>query len=160
MTTKEYNQAVDLYADNIFRFAIKHLRNETLAKDVVQETFTKVWEKHSNVDGKKAKSYLFTTAYHCIIDTVNKEKRSGDIENAPVISTPEATNFDAKSIIEEALNELPEIQKTLVMLRDYEGYNYKEIAEITELSESQVKVYLFRARKSLKTYVKRIDLVI
>lgn len=160
MTTQEYNQAVDLYADNIFRFAIKHLRNEMLAKDIVQETFTKVWEKHPNINSQKVKSYLFTTAYHSIIDTVNKEKRSGDIENIPTVSSQEEVNFDAKAIIEEALNELPEIQKTLVMLRDYEGYNYKEIAEITQLTESQVKVYLFRARKTLKNYVKRIDLVI
>lgn len=160
MTTQEYNQAVDLYADNIFRFAIKHLRNEMLAKDIVQETFTKAWEKHPNINSQKVKSYLFTTAYHSIIDTVNKEKRSGDIENIPAVSSQEEVNFDAKAIIEEALNELPEIQKTLVMLRDYEGYNYKEIAEITQLTESQVKVYLFRARKTLKNYVKRIDLVI
>lgn len=160
MTTQEYNQAVDLYADNIFRFAIKHLRNEMLAKDIVQETFTKAWEKHPNINSQKVKSYLFTTAYHSIIDTVNKEKRSGDIENIPTVSSQEEVNFDAKAIIEEALNELPEIQKTLVMLRDYEGYNYKEIAEITQLTESQVKVYLFRARKTLKNYVKRIDLVI
>ena len=63
-------------------------------------------------------------------------------------------------ILHEALDKLPEIQKTVVLLRDYEGYNYAEIAEITTLSESQVKVYIFRARQALKEYIKRMDLVV
>ena len=80
MTTKEYNISIDEYSDNIFRFALKHLRNEMSAKDIVQETFTKVWIKHEEVNFEKVKSYLFTTAYHAIIDWVKKEKRNGDFE--------------------------------------------------------------------------------
>ena len=160
MTTREYNLAVDEDSDNIFRFALKHLKNEMSAKDIVQETFTKVWSKHEEVSYEKVKSYLFTTAYHAIIDWVKKEGRSGDVENAPERASDPAVNFDVQEVLHEALNQLPEVQKTVVLLRDYEGYNYAEIAEITGLSESQVKVYIFRARKALKEYVKRIDLVI
>ena len=160
MTTKEYNLAVDEYSDNIFRFALKHLRNEMSAKDVVQETFTKVWIKHDEVNYEKVKSYLFTTAYHAIVDWVKKEKRSGDIEQASEPGAQEEVNFDVQEVLNEALEKLPEIQKTVVLLRDYEGYNYAEIADITKLSEAQVKVYIFRARKALQEYVKRIDLVI
>ncbi|MCH2224308.1 MAG: RNA polymerase sigma factor [Crocinitomicaceae bacterium] len=160
MTTKEYNLAVDEFADNIFRFALKHLRNEMSAKDIVQETFTKVWIKHEEVNYEKVKSYLFTTAYHAIVDWVKKEGRSGDIEKAPEQSSDSIAQFDVQRVLDEGLNKLPEIQKTVVMLRDYEGYNYTEIAKITKLSESQVKVYIFRARKALKEYVKRIDLVV
>jgi RNA polymerase sigma-70 factor (ECF subfamily) len=68
--------------------------------------------------------------------------------------------FDLKAVLNEALDRLPEIQKTVVLLRDYEGYNYAEIAEITTLSESQVKVYIFRARQTLKEYIKRLELVV
>ena len=160
MTTKEYNLAVDEFADNIFRFALKHLRNEMSAKDIVQETFTKVWIKHEEVNYEKVKSYLFTTAYHAIVDWVKKEGRSGDIEKAQEQSSESVAEFDVQRVLEEGLSKLPEIQKTVVMLRDYEGYNYGEIAKITKLSESQVKVYIFRARKTLKEYVKRIDLVV
>ncbi|MDG1330829.1 MAG: RNA polymerase sigma factor [Crocinitomicaceae bacterium] len=160
MTTKEYNLAVDEYSDNIFRFALKQLRNEMSAKDIVQETFTKVWAKHEEVQYEKVKSYLFTTAYHAIVDWVKKEKRSGDIETAGQEATHVDAEVDLQEVLHEALNRLPEVQKTVVLLRDYEGYNYSEIAEITELSESQVKVYIFRARKALKAYVKRLDLVI
>ena len=160
MTQKEYNKAIDDYSDNIFRFAMKHLRNEMSAKDIVQETFMKVWVKHEEVQYSKIKSYLFTTAYHAIIDWAKKDKRSGDIEQAPEVATNQSLQFDMNEVLTEALSKLNEIQKTVVLLRDYEGYSYSEIAEITELSESQVKVYIFRARKALKEYIKRLDLVI
>ena len=160
MTRREYNLAVDEYSDNIFRFAMKHLKNEMSANDIVQETFTKVWIKHEEVSYEKVKSYLFTTAYHAIVDWVKKEGRSGDIEQTAERASDSDINFDVNEVLHEALNKLPEIQKTVVVLRDYEGYNYAEIAEITNLSESQVKVYIFRARKALKNYIKRLELVI
>ena len=160
MTQKEYNLAVDHYSDNIYRFALKHLKNEMNAKDIVQETFTKVWIKHEEVNNDKVKSYLFTTAYHAIIDWSKKEKRSGDIENANERIANPSLNFDVTEVLNDALDKLPNIQKSVVLLRDYEGYNYAEIADITKLSESQVKVYIFRARKALKDYIKRLELVI
>jgi len=160
MTQKEYNKAIDDWSDNIFRFALKHLKNEMSANDIVQETFTKVWIKHEEINVVKIKSYLFTTAYHSIVDWVKKEKRSGDIEQATEKSSDRELNFDVQEVLNEALEKLPSIQKTVVLLRDYEGYNYAEIAEITNLTESQVKVYIFRARKGLKEYIKRLDLVI
>jgi len=161
MTTKEYNSAVDNYADNLFRFALKHLKNEMSAKDIVQETFEKVWIKHQEVAFEKVKSYLFTTAYHAIVDWVKKEARNGDWEKVENENAGDAIiSFDVQSVLNEGLDKLPVIQKTVVLLRDYEGYNYDEIAKITDLSESQVKVYIFRARQSLKEYIKRLDLVI
>jgi RNA polymerase sigma-70 factor (ECF subfamily) len=116
--------------------------------------------KHEEIQVEKVKSYLFMTAYHCIIDWINKEKRNGDFEKVSEnLSSPKTLEFDVSNILEEALNRLPEIQKTVVLLRDYEGYNYAEIAEITKLNESQVKVYIFRARQALKVYLKSRELV-
>ncbi len=160
MNSKEYNIAVDTYSDNVYRFALKHLKNEMSAKDIVQDTFLKVWLKHEEVQAEKVKSYLFTTAYHCIIDWINKEKRNGDFKKvSDNLSSPKSLEFDVSDILEEALNRLPEIQKSVILLRDYEGYNYAEIAEITKLNESQVKVYIFRARQALKVYLKSRELV-
>jgi RNA polymerase sigma factor (sigma-70 family) len=67
---------------------------------------------------------------------------------------------DLNEILHEALETLPERQKSVVLLRDYEGYSYQEIGEITSMSESQVKVYIFRARKALKTHIGSIEAVI
>jgi RNA polymerase sigma-70 factor (ECF subfamily) len=67
---------------------------------------------------------------------------------------------DLKEVLNRGLEQLPEIQKTVLLLRDYEGYNYAEIGAITGLSESQVKVYIFRARTFLKNYIGRMEAVI
>jgi RNA polymerase sigma factor (sigma-70 family) len=160
MNAKEYNIAVDQYADNVYRFVLKHIKNAMSAQDIVQDTFLKVWAKHEEINVDKVKSYLFTTAYTTLIDWINKEKRNADFEkiNYEPISG-EAAPFDVQEILNQALEKLPEIQKTVVLLRDYEGYNYAEIAEITALNESQVKVYIFRARQTLKTYLKSKELV-
>jgi len=131
------------------------------AKDIVQETFTKVWIKHEEVAYEKVKSYLFTTAYHALVDWVKKEGRNGDFEKVEhTASTEFSISFDLQKVLNDALDKLPEVQKTVVLLRDYEGYNYAEIAEITSLNESQVKVYIFRARQTLKDYIKRTELVV
>lgn len=160
MTTKEYNTSVDLYADPIYRFVLKHIKNAMLSKDVVQETFAKVWEKHQDISVEKAKSYLFTTAYHTLIDVIKKENKSATIDEKTVMPvTQSKENFDLQEILTEALDRLPEIQKSVIMLRDYEGYAYDEIAEITGLNESQVKVYIFRGRQTLKAYLKNMELV-
>lgn len=160
MNAKDYNNAIDLYADNIFRFVVKHTRNKMLADDIVQETFAKVWEKHEEIQAEKAKSYLFTTAYHCLVDVMKKESRSASMDGIEKQGTQQNAHlFDIQKVLHEALDRLPEIQKTVVLLRDYEGYSYDEIAGITGLNESQVKVYIFRARQALKVYLKDLELV-
>jgi RNA polymerase sigma-70 factor (ECF subfamily) len=63
-------------------------------------------------------------------------------------------------VLQRALELLPHDQKMVLMLRDYEGYSYEEIEEITGLSESQVKVYIYRARVSMKKYLGKMEAVI
>jgi RNA polymerase sigma-70 factor (ECF subfamily) len=75
MTVAEYNKSVEDYSDGIFRFILKNLKNEEKAKDVVQDTYEKLWLKLEEVSSEKVKSYLFTAAYHTMIDVIRKEKR-------------------------------------------------------------------------------------
>ena len=161
MTEKEYNECVALYADNVFRFIVKNLRHEEDARDVVQTAFEKLWMNRASVDNAKSKSYLFTVAYNQMIDHLRKVKRiylkDEFNENAKV--THRHIN-NTKAILEEALSKLSETQRSLVVLKDYEGYNYEEIGQITGLSASQVKVYLHRARLQLKEYIVKIENVI
>lgn len=161
MTVSEYNNCVDQYADNLFRFIVKNIRNEEKAKDIVQDTFEKLWRKYVEVSFDKSKSYLFTTGYRTMIDLIRRDKKQGDFDSvkAEKLSHTEQYN-DLNEILLEALNLLPEIQKSVVLLRDYEGYSYQEISEITELSESQVKVYIYRARVALKKYLVSIDYLV
>lgn len=159
MTLKEYNSCVDLYADGIFRFALKTMCDDDKAKDVVQDTFERLWVKHNNVDYSKAKSYLFTTAYHACIDVIRYEKRVGRIDEKIDVSVDNQYT-DLQEVLHVALNMLPKIQRSVILLRDYEGYSYSEIMEITDLSESQVKVYIYRARLALKQYIGKIETII
>lgn len=161
MTAKEYNISVDMYADNIYRFVLKHLKNKDVSHDVVQETFAKVWLKKDTISYDKIRSYLFTTAHHTLIDVVRKEKFQMDVEEIDKHhSQRPIENMDLQRILHEALDQLPEIQRTVILLRDYEGYGYDEIGEITDLKESQVKVYIFRARKKLKQILVSVEAVL
>ncbi|MDA3823595.1 MAG: RNA polymerase sigma factor [Bacteroidales bacterium] len=161
MTLEEYNKAVDIYADNLYRFILKNCRNETLAQDVVQDSFEKLWMKIEGVEGAKVKSYLFTTAYHTMLDLLKKEKRMGELDKSSELTHHHSEQFsDLGEVLQDALSRIPEIQRTVILLRDYEGYTYEEIGKITELTESQVKVYIYRGRISLKGYLMKIENII
>lgn len=154
MTEREYNECVNQYADNVYRFIVKNLKHEEDARDVVQSAFEKLWINRQEVETAKSKSYLFTIAYHQMIDHIRKSKRTvlrDDFrEEVKVYDKP---MHNARKILQEALARLNETQRSLVMLKDYEGYNYEEIGKIMNLNESQVKVYLHRARVQLKKYL-------
>jgi RNA polymerase sigma factor (sigma-70 family) len=161
MTEKEYNDCVTEYADNVYRFIYKNLRHEEDARDVVQTAFEKLWRNREEVDGTKCKSYLFTVAYNQMIDHIRKVKRihlKDEFREETKVYSKEANNL--KEVLNAALARLSETQRSLVMLKDYEGYSYDEIGRIMNLSESQVKVYLHRARVQLKEYLVTIENVI
>ncbi len=158
MTAAEYNVCVDKYADSLFRFVLKNIKDRDSARDIVQDTFEKVWLKVDKVEFEKAKSYLFTTGYHTLIDKIRKEKQVIPLEDYHEEKMHSHNRFsDVRKVLDKALNTLSEIQRSVVLLRDYEGYSYEEIGEITGLNESQVKVYIYRARLALKSYLVRID---
>ncbi|MFN8289058.1 MAG: RNA polymerase sigma factor [Chitinophagaceae bacterium] len=161
MTEKEYNQCVTAYADNVYRFILKNLRHEEDARDVVQTAFEKMWRNREDVDPLKSKSYLFTVAYHQMIDHIRKVKRiqlKEEFNEETRVESRPVNNL--RKILDEALNRLNDTQRSLVMLKDYEGYSYEEIGRIMNLNESQVKVYLHRARVQLKEYLVKMENVI
>ena len=154
MTTSEYNKCVDEHADGLYRFILKNMKDEEEARDVVQDAFEKMWRNLNNVDGKKAKSYLFTTGYHTMIDRIRRKKHLSDYTEVNEESLFHTDQYsDLKNVLNNALNLLPDTQKAVILLRDYEGYSYEEIGTITGLKESQVKVYIYRARLFLKEYI-------
>ncbi|HOP03237.1 MAG TPA: RNA polymerase sigma factor [Tenuifilaceae bacterium] len=161
MTVQEYNRCVDDHADGIFRFALKTLGDRDKANDVVQDTFERLWVKHEEVSYIKSKSYLFTTAYHASIDTIRSDKKQGSIEELKTINLETNNSYnDLQEVLHFALKKLPEIQRSVILLRDYEGYSYQEIEEITGLNESQVKVYIYRARLALKEFIGSMETII
>ena len=161
MTEREYNECVNLYADNVYRFILKNLGHTEDAKDVVQGAFEKLWINRDRVENERSKSYLFTVAYNHMIDHIRKNKRISlkdeFTDSARGIAAPK---HDTKRILNEALAKLSDQQRSLVLLKDYEGYSYEEIGQITGLNESQVKVYLHRARLQLREYIVKVENVL
>ena len=161
MTVSEYNRAVDLYSDGIYRFLLKNTRDTDKAKDLVQDTFEKLWLKLDTVTNEKVKSYLFTTAYHTFIDSFRRDGRIEALDNIKTDQYHHSEQYsDLHEVLDAAINQLPEAQRSVILLRDYEGYSYEEIAEITGLNESQVKVYIFRGRAFLKSYIGNLESVL
>lgn len=158
MTIEDYNTCVDKHSDKLYRFLLKNIRDKELAGDFVQDSFEKLWLNYHQVDEKKAKSYLFSTGYHIMIDYIRKNKRISSISDKDLNGHIHFEQYsDLKEVLNQAIERLPEDQKAVVLLRDYEGYSYKEIAEISNLTESQVKVYIYRARVFLKNYIVKME---
>lgn len=152
MEVFEYNRSVDQFSDHIYRYIVKQIRDNELAKDIVQESYIKLWERVDTVEYKKVKSWLFKTAYHTMIDIIRKRKFERKVDEMPQMS--HSDNYsDLKYWLDKGLETLPEVQRSVILLRDYEGYSYIEIGEILNLNESQVKVYIYRARIALKKFI-------
>jgi RNA polymerase sigma factor (sigma-70 family) len=161
MTVKEYNRAVEEYADPVYRFIRGNIRDDDRSNDIVQDSYEKLWRHVAEIDFRVVRSWLFRTAYNNMIDIIRKEKRMTSLEPEHEGDFVHDSQYsDLNDILNEALQRLTEQQKTSIMLRDYEGYSYKEISDITGLSEANVKVNIYRGRIALKNFIGRIETVL
>lgn len=150
MTEKEYNDCVDKYSDGVFAYLVRNMQDEDSAKDVLQDSFLSLWKNRAKVETEKAKSFLFTVAHNFMINTFNYNKiRQRHIETEKTI---EEKDFENKDMITHLTNILSPIMKECLILRDIEGFAYKEIAQMLKITEENVKVNIFRARVKIKQY--------
>ncbi|KYG71671.1 RNA polymerase sigma-70 factor (ECF subfamily) [Roseivirga ehrenbergii] len=145
--------------NKLYRFAFNIVKDEELAKDVVQECMIKVWEKRDEVkhinnleawcmqvtrnralDKLRSKHVKKTDLFEVEFDT-RKEK------DTPVVLTE---RNEIMNRIQFLIDALPSRQREVMQLRDIEGYSYKEIADMLEIDINLVKTNLFRARRKLK----------
>ena len=161
MTVKEYNRSVAEYADSVYRFIRGNLKDEDRANDIVQDSYEKLWRYVSGIEYSVVKSWLFSTAYHTMIDIIRKEKRMTSLEESYENNLIYESQYsDLNEILHTAIERLPDHQRTSVLLRDYEGYSYKEIGEITGQTEAQVKINIYRGRLALKCFIGKIETVL
>ncbi len=160
MKTSEYNDCVTNLADDLYRYATRLVRDTEVGKDIVQEVFEKIWRKKHDIRMNEARNYLFKTTYNTCMDHIRKMKTARKYSESQV-ADPSVASSDKKlelqDILHQALNKISDIQRSLILLRDYEGYSYHEIGNITGLTESQVKVYIFRGRKALKSIITQVN---
>ena len=158
-------QAVMPIKDKLYRYAFRILGNQMAAEDVVQEVFIKVWKRREEVkeiDNKEA--WCMTVTRNLALDKLRKKKYPHEpveehyaIKDTTMDPAQRVQSNNIMSMIKEAINALPNDQKQVVHLRDVEGYKYKEIAEITGLTIEKVKVYLHRARLTLRKQLSNIE---
>lgn len=160
MKESEYNIYVKAYTQSIYRFVCKLLGSRDAGKDIVQDAFLKLWEQGDKVSSLKVKAWLFTVAYRqCLVYLEKHKKNFSDdlLMDLPMDTSPEP---DLRRIIDESLLLLSELQKSVLLLKDYEGYAYHEIAGILSISEDSVRVHLFRARQKIKKHIVDLKYVI
>lgn len=157
MTRREYNKTVDEISDALYAFALRFSGHRHLALDAVQDSLVVLWEHIDEVSYDKARSYLFKVLNNKLIDIFRhkryEQKWTSGIQEG---SSCNAESFELRDSIQIALGQLPDIQRTLVILKEVEGFSCKEIAEMTDLSEQQVMTYLFRAKVKLRKLLEHI----
>jgi RNA polymerase sigma-70 factor (ECF subfamily) len=152
--------------DKLFRLALRITLDRAEAEDVVQDTMIRVWNKRdewSQFDSIEA--FCLTVTRNLAIDRSEKKDANNVeltpdmIEQATDASGPDKqlVKTEQMNLIHRLINELPEKQRTIIQLRDIEGKNYKEIANVLQITEEQVKVNLFRARQKVKQKYLAID---
>lgn len=151
--------------DKLYRMALRITFDMAEAEDIVQDTLIKVWDKREEWPQLASiEAYCMTICRNLSLDRREKKEAQHialdeNLHNRPDVSTPydKMAASDSIRILGELLKGLPQTQQDIVQLREIEGKSYKEIATVLNLSEEQVKVYLFRARQRIKQRYKEIQ---
>jgi RNA polymerase sigma factor (sigma-70 family) len=157
MDLKEFQNTVYPLKDKLFRFAKRFLDHTEEAEDVVQEVFIRLWNRRDKLDEYRSVEALamITTKNMCLDKIKAKRYPVENLENHRLFleNIPGETRADYSDLIfgvKQAMKTLPELQQTIIHLRDIEGYEYEEIAEIVDMNENAIRVALSRARKRIR----------
>lgn len=155
----QYRQAIDQHRQRIFSFAHYSLRKREDAEDVTQEVFIKLWQHWQKIDRDKMGAWLMRVAHNAVIDHVRKHKNATTLVDDYVDVEERGRDEDAgsdrdqdrfKRQLMEVIKTLDDPFRSIIIMRDIQGLSYAEIRESLDMSESQVKVYLHRARRKLR----------
>ena len=143
--------------DKMFRLAHRITLSQEEAEDVVQDTMERLWRERDNFSLiNSIEAWTLRLVRNLSLDRLKRSGRNtvaldAERDVAPVPGTDQQVEMEEKMrIVREAMDRLPEMQRSIMQLRDIEGKTYTEIAEILQISESQVKVYLHRGREKVK----------
>ncbi len=155
----QYQQTIKEHRQRIYSFAYYSLRAKEDAEDVTQEVFIKLWQHWRKIDHLKVGGWLMRVAHNAVVDHVRKQKPSvegidhyADVELQPVeeVGGQEIDKARVKQGLMEVIQKLDEPFRSILIMRDIQGLSYADVQENLNISESQVKVYLHRARRKLR----------
>jgi len=164
MTTEEFKTELLPKKNKLFRLAIFLLKNREEAEDTIQEVFLKLWDMRNSLSKyKNMEAVMMTMTRNKCLDKLKTKREkffslNEQINNQPSINPMEqSVQQDMVVRVKEFMNRLPEQQKTILHLRDVEGYEYKEIGEITGFELNYIRVNLSRARKAIKQSLLKLE---
>ena len=151
--------------DVLFRLAVRITLNREDAEDIVQETLIRLWKESQQQQIENIKSYALTICRNLSLDQKAKKEHQTESFDEEIhdqldqTSSPDRMleNEERFGFLQSLIDELPEKQSTAIQLRDIEGQSYKDIATVMNISESDVKVNIFRARQKLKERLKSVS---
>lgn len=163
MKQDKFRNKVLPLVDRLFRLALRITGNKEDAEDVVQDTLFNVWKKQDGLgEINNIEAYCYRSARNIAIDKISLKSNQEEILDTGYYLPETKKNAQDQLeqeeqllLLEELIRKLPEKQQTVFQLREVEDLSYKQIAEIMEISEEQVKVNLFRARQKLKSFLKQ-----
>ena len=152
--------------DKLFRLALRIVQDRPEAEDVTQDTLLRVWERHEELSQVKSlEAYVLTTGRNLALDRCRKreaqnislEETTADTPDSALTADRQMEADEKRQRVHDIFNRLPETQRTVMQLRDIEGKTTREVAEIMGLTEENVKVILFRARRTVREQYEKLE---
>ena len=152
--SRKFNKWVGEYQDQAWTLARYLLKDPAEAEDACQEAFVKLWKNQDTIDPDKVKPWLMKVTRNCCLDRLRRRKPEEELNEVQAVEEhgpmAGAQQGELGRMLKRSIEGLREPYRTLVVLRDIQQHSYEEVANATELTLSQVKVYLHRARKQLR----------
>jgi RNA polymerase sigma-70 factor (ECF subfamily) len=165
MLARDFKTDVLPMSNKLLRFAFQILQNEEEAKDVLQDTFLKLWQKRDELEKvENLEAFAFRMIRNRCLDVIRVRRtvsleivKKDKLPGEEVSDTDQLENSDSVNLIKRIISELPDIQRTIIQLRDIEQLEYEEIAEATEMNVNAIRVNLSRARKKVRDEILKIQ---
>jgi RNA polymerase sigma factor (sigma-70 family) len=162
MNKTEFIQRVFPVKDKLYRLATRFL-NDADAEDAVQETFVRLWKRASDLSGLKSiEAFAMVITRNLCLDRIKSKSYSAkvmEVYNEPTApENPERTALimDEINMVKNAINNLPNLQRTVIQLRDIEGMEFEEMEEILKMKTNAIRVNLSRARKTVREQLEKM----
>jgi len=158
MESTQFNTQILNHSDKLFRFAKSILRNVDAAQDAVQELTMKLWEKRHQLDEvKNIQAFTMRSMRNLCLDTIRQNRDEDELPVEFEYSEPnphQQTELrDLATQIRSMINNLPELQRSIIRMRDVEEMEISEIAYVTSITENAVSVNLSRARQKIRDQI-------
>ncbi len=167
MHQEEFTRSVLVHKNKMYRFALSFMKNEHEAKDVVQDVMMKLWETRAELEDKlNLEAWCLSLTRNKSLDKIKRvgRKMKSNLDDVGMKlvsanSSPETYTIEKDTMqkVSDAVMSLPEKQKAVFQLRDVEGFSYLEICDTLNMDMTQVKVYIFRARKAIRERLEKMN---